>query len=106
MQRHNGSKLSQVILQGAELLRPPPPAPLITGRTSAASSPRGVPAGSMADEQNPPYMIPILRACSDPRFRRIVVVCGAQMGKTENLLNVLGHRMDDDPVPLLYIGPT
>lgn len=51
-------------------------------------------------------MRPILQACSDPHYRRIVVVCGAQMGKTENLLNVLGHRLDDDPVPMLYIGPT
>jgi phage terminase large subunit GpA-like protein len=31
---------------------------------------------------------------------------GSQMGKTANLLNVIGHKLDDDPAPVLYIGPT
>ena len=29
-----------------------------------------------------------------------------QMGKTAGLLNVIGHKLDDDPAPVLYIGPT
>jgi phage terminase large subunit GpA-like protein len=28
------------------------------------------------------------------------------MGKTAGLLNVIGHKLDDDPAPILYIGPT
>lgn len=28
------------------------------------------------------------------------------MGKTAGLLNVIGHKLDDDPAPVLYIGPT
>lgn len=31
---------------------------------------------------------------------------GPQMGKTANFLNVIGQRLDDTPVPMLYIGPT
>jgi len=31
---------------------------------------------------------------------------GAQTGKTEGLLNIQGQRLDDDPVPILYVGPT
>jgi phage terminase large subunit GpA-like protein len=32
---------------------------------------------------------------------------GSQMGKTDGCqLNVIGHRLDDDPAPVLYIGPT
>lgn len=31
---------------------------------------------------------------------------GSQMGKTAGLLNVIGHKLDDDPAPILYIGPT
>jgi len=32
---------------------------------------------------------------------------GSQMAKTDGiLLNVAGHRLDDDPVPILYVGPT
>jgi hypothetical protein len=28
------------------------------------------------------------------------------MGKTDGVLNVVGHRLKDDPVPILYVGPT
>jgi phage terminase large subunit GpA-like protein len=31
---------------------------------------------------------------------------GAQMGKTAGLLNVIGQRLDDDPAPIIYVGPT
>lgn len=31
---------------------------------------------------------------------------GSQMGKTEGVFNVIGARLDDDPTPTLYIGPT
>lgn len=32
---------------------------------------------------------------------------GSQMGKTDGCqLNVMGHRLEDDPAPILYIGPT
>jgi phage terminase large subunit GpA-like protein len=51
-------------------------------------------------------MVPVMRAASDPRYRRIVVVCGAQMSKTESLLNIIGHKLDDDPAPILYVAPT
>lgn len=51
-------------------------------------------------------MVPIMRAFADPRYRRIVAVMGAQMGKTEAFWNAIGWRLDDDPTPILYIGPT
>lgn len=31
---------------------------------------------------------------------------GSQMSKTELELNLIGHKLDDDPAPVLYIGPT
>lgn len=34
------------------------------------------------------------------------MVTASQSGKTDALINVLGHRLDDDPVPILYIAPT
>lgn len=44
---------------------------------------------------------------SDPDVELVVIVCGAQMGKTESLINVLGHRFTDGPrVPALWIAPT
>ena len=48
-----------------------------------------------------------MRAFSDPSVEMVAIVCGAQMGKTESLLNILGHRFDDGPrVPCLWIAPT
>lgn len=51
-----------------------------------------------------PYLIPIMQAASDLRFRRIVGVMGTQMGKTELLLNLIGHRLDDDPAPIIFVA--
>ena len=51
-------------------------------------------------------MIPIVKACTEPRYKRVIAVMGSQMGKTAGLLNVIGHRLDDDPAPIIYIGPT
>lgn len=51
-----------------------------------------------------PYLIPIMQAAVDPRYRRVVAVMGSQMGKTELLLNLIGHRLDIDPAPVLFIG--
>ena len=54
-----------------------------------------------------PFFRPIMQAFSDPGRELVVIVCGAQMGKTESLMNVLGHRFDDGPrVPALWIAPT
>lgn len=53
-----------------------------------------------------PYTIPLAEACGSPHYRRVVAVMGSQMGKTAGLLNVIGHKLDDDPAPILYIGPT
>lgn len=73
-----------------------------------ADSNRVLPAGSA--EPGPwrtsrvPYMVAIMRACADPKFRRVVLVCGAQMSKTELLLNLIGHRLDIDPAPVIFVG--
>ena len=54
-----------------------------------------------------PFFRPIMRRFADAETELVVIVCGAQMGKTESLLNVLGHRFDDGPrVPALWIAPT
>jgi phage terminase large subunit GpA-like protein len=36
----------------------------------------------------------------------VVGVFGAQMGKSDSLLDVIGERLDTSPVPMLYVGPT
>ena len=52
-----------------------------------------------------PYMIPFARAIASRRYRRVVMCCGAQTGKTETLLDVIGQRLDQAPAPIMYIGP-
>ena len=53
-----------------------------------------------------PYMTAIGRAVASGLYKTVVAVMGSQMGKTEMILNIAGHRLDDDPVPILYIAPT
>ena len=52
-----------------------------------------------------PYVIPVVRAVHAGHHRRVVMVCGAQMGKTDGLLDVMGARLDQRPAPILYVGP-
>jgi phage terminase large subunit GpA-like protein len=53
-------------------------------------------------------MIPWGRAISagGGKYRRAVMVCGAQMGKTDELLDVIGERLDTRPAPIMYVGPS
>lgn len=52
-------------------------------------------------------MIPFVQAASSPLYSTIVFACGSQMGKTENVLNIVGHRLTDGAfVPVLLIFPT
>jgi phage terminase large subunit GpA-like protein len=43
-------------------------------------------------------------AVADPGKRRVVGVMGSQMAKTEFLLNLIGHKLDDDPAPIIFVG--
>jgi phage terminase large subunit GpA-like protein len=52
-----------------------------------------------------PYIIEPERAIADCLSKRIVMVTASQSGKTEMLLDVAGHRLDQRPVPILYVGP-
>lgn len=45
-------------------------------------------------------------ACSDSNIREVVVMAGAQLGKTEAILNIIGYHMDYDPCPILVLQPT
>lgn len=51
-------------------------------------------------------MIPIVDTAVDPRYRGVIAVMGTQMGKTAGLFNIVGRKLDDDPQPVLWVGPT
>jgi phage terminase large subunit GpA-like protein len=54
-----------------------------------------------------PYIRGPLDAAGDCRWRIVGMICGTQMAKTTGLaLNVIGHRLDDDPCPVLIVFPT
>ena len=53
-----------------------------------------------------PYAVPFGRAVASRRFRRCVAVFGAQSGKSESLLDIIGARMAQRPAPILYVGPS
>lgn len=45
-------------------------------------------------------------AASDPNVTEIVVMAGAQLGKTEVILNIIGYHVAHDPAPILVVQPT
>lgn len=45
-------------------------------------------------------------ACSNYKIKEVVVMAGAQLGKSEVLLNIIGFHIDHDPCPILMLQPT
>lgn len=68
--------------------------------------PPGSPEPGKFRSARTPYTIPVVRAFSDPTFDTVVSILGTQTGKTEIPLTVFGHKLDDDPVPMMYVAPT
>ena len=52
-----------------------------------------------------PYVVEPERAVASGRWRRAVLVFGAQTGKSEAMLDIAGQRLDQKPGPILYVGP-
>ena len=53
-----------------------------------------------------PYQREIMNSFTDPKVKDIVIMAGAQCGKTEMVLNMMGRAIDVDPGPILYVNPT
>lgn len=53
-----------------------------------------------------PYLRQVLDAISDPDVERVVLMCGAQMGKSSVLENAVGFFAHADPSAALLIQPT
>lgn len=52
------------------------------------------------------YQRGIMDACSDPSIEEVVIKAGAQLGKSEAILNIIGYYIDNDPSPILCLQPT
>jgi len=68
--------------------------------------PPGSPIPGPFDTTSTPYMIPVCIAFASPDFTKITFVMGTQMGKSATMQNVIGWRLDDEPAPIIYVGPT
>lgn len=68
--------------------------------------PPGSPIPGPFDTTTTPYMIPVCDAFTSPLYTRITFVMGTQMGKSATMQNVMGWKLDDDPAPIIYVGPT
>ena len=51
-------------------------------------------------------MIPIGDAAVNPIYAGVIAIMGTQMGKSAGLMNVCGRKLDDDPAPVTWFGPT
>lgn len=52
------------------------------------------------------YQRGMMDAVSDPNIENVVLMTGAQIGKTELINNVVGYHIHQDPAPMLVVQPT
>ena len=99
--------LQAVIAEAMQTLRPPPRLSVAewADRERRLSSEASAAAGRWVTSRAE-YQRGIMDAISDPTLRDIVVMAGAQVGKTEMLLNVIGFHVHHDPAPILLVQPT
>lgn len=84
----------------------PPLRNAATWATQNRIMPPGSPIPGPFDTTSTPYMIPVCIAFADPVFSKITFCMGTQMGKSATMQNVIGWRLDDEPAPIIYVGPT
>ncbi|KKK65351.1 hypothetical protein LCGC14_2974980, partial [marine sediment metagenome] len=90
----------------AGIIDPPPDlAPEKWVRENRVLPPGSAEPGPFKPERTP-YTIPLMREFWRGVYKRVCGVMATQMAKTDLACNVLGHRLDTDPVPVMYIGPT
>lgn len=53
-----------------------------------------------------PFQREVMRAISDKKTEKIVMMYGAQLSKTEILMNTFGFYADYDPAPIMFLMPT
>lgn len=52
------------------------------------------------------YQREILHVLGHPKYRKVVIMTSAQIGKTEMLLCLVGYHIHRDPCPILFLEPT
>ena len=53
-----------------------------------------------------PYLREPMKAFTDPKVSKLVMVAASQVGKSEMLLNIIAYIIDQDPGSILFVQPT
>jgi phage terminase large subunit GpA-like protein len=95
--------LSEATCAGAMLLQPPPKRTAGEWARMNRKLPRGSAEPGPFNPDRTPYLNPIYEAAMDAQHRRVVICMASQSGKSECILNLIGHALDDDPRPILAV---
>ena len=106
-QKSTRDALAAVIAEAMTVLKPPPRLSVAewADHERRLSSEASAEAGKWHTARAN-YQRGIMDAISDPRNRDVVVMAGAQVGKTEMILNVIGYHIAHDASPILVVQPT
>lgn len=92
--------------KASEIVDAPPPRTASEWARENRDMPKTAPIPGRFNPDLTPYISPVVKAFTNPKYNRVVFVMGTQMGKSANMENIVGWRLDDDPVPTLYVAPT
>lgn len=98
--------VAELLLPLVSLVEPPPNRSSWEWANKNRILPREAAEPGPWDSMRAPWSIGISNGINSPFAKRVTMVMGSQQSKTETLLNAMGHKLCDDPQPLLYVGPT
>jgi phage terminase large subunit GpA-like protein len=98
--------LTVSISYAAKMVQAPPPRTADEWARDKRIMPPSSPIPGPFNPDTNPYMRPVAWAFAQPCFSRVTFVMGTQMGKSVTMENIIGHRLDEDPTPCLYVAPT
>ncbi len=88
-------------------MRPPPDRAAWQWSKEKRILPPGSAEPGLFNPHRAPWTIGITNAVKNPFYKSVVALMGSQMSKTDGvIINSIGWKLDDDPQPILYIGPT
>nr|WP_265264630.1 phage terminase large subunit family protein [Spirulina subsalsa] len=90
----------------AKMVTAPPPRTADEWARENRIMPSTSPIPGPFDPDTNPYMRPVAWAFAQPCYNRVTFVMGTQMGKSVTMENIAGHRLDEDPTPIMYVTPT
>jgi phage terminase large subunit GpA-like protein len=100
------TKTQELLSECWELWRPPPRTSVSEWVSKNVMLPESAAAsGQFCDVSRTPWAVEPLDAVADRRVRRIVLMWGVQLAKTQLTLNAAAWRIRHDPVPILYCQP-